>query len=172
MRLSVVALLATLSSLGLAQLDQLPKCAQTCFGNNLGGCNALDFKCVCSNSALIAGLSCCVSQTCTPTEQESTIKVAVQLCNAYQVSVPTSASCAASQTGASTAAPSASGASRNVTAAITSGASAASTGAKTSVSGAAASGPPSQAGSTGAAPLQTAGAGLVGVAIAGLMAAL
>ncbi|ORY00005.1 hypothetical protein BCR34DRAFT_117052 [Clohesyomyces aquaticus] len=178
MRFSVLAVLAAVSSVAVAQLTALPKCAQDCFGGNLGGCKDGDFKCVCSNSDLIASLSCCVAQKCSPTEQESTIKLAVGLCAAYQVTVPTSASCPASQSAASTASPSGTGAVSSGVASITSSAAsrASSAASVASSAAAAASSAASRAsgaaGSTGAAPVQTAGAGILGFAIAGMLAAL
>ncbi|PVH96009.1 hypothetical protein DM02DRAFT_617519 [Periconia macrospinosa] len=105
---TATALVALLGSLTYAQLDQLPKCAQDCFGNSLGSCKQLDFKCICGNATLISSLSCCVSTTCNPQEQASVIQLASSLCQANGVTVPTQASCA-SGASSSTSAPSASG---------------------------------------------------------------
>ncbi|KAF2280828.1 uncharacterized protein EI97DRAFT_428922 [Westerdykella ornata] len=97
MRAAAVTLLATFSFLASAQLlDQLPKCAQDCYGRNTGNCGALDIKCICGNSTLIEGLSCCVASTCNSQDQNTTIMFAKNLCEANGVTVPTSASCAAS----------------------------------------------------------------------------
>ncbi|KAF2749638.1 hypothetical protein M011DRAFT_524329 [Sporormia fimetaria CBS 119925] len=97
MRFTAVTLLAAVSSLAAAQLlDQLPECAQKCYTSNQGTCNAIDIGCICGNSTLIEGLSCCVSQTCQAAEQDTIIKFASGLCAAYDVEVPTSATCAGS----------------------------------------------------------------------------
>jgi hypothetical protein len=73
MRFATLGLVAALSALGAAQnlLDRLPKCAQSCYANNQGDCNAIDIACICGNSTLISGLSCCVFESCNPEEQKS-----------------------------------------------------------------------------------------------------
>ncbi|KAF2176679.1 hypothetical protein K469DRAFT_722069 [Zopfia rhizophila CBS 207.26] len=169
MRFSSVAIVAALSSLALAQnlLDQLPKCAQDCVGSNFGGCNPFDIPCVCKNKDLISNLSCCVSTKCSQQEQDATIKFAIDLCKAYNIEVPTSASCSA-------------GASSTSAASVSSGASNASSVTSeastqapvTAITGASSASTPA-AQSTGAAALHTAGAGFgMGVAMAGFFAAL
>ncbi|KAF2015989.1 hypothetical protein BU24DRAFT_462201 [Aaosphaeria arxii CBS 175.79] len=168
MRLSTTAVLAALCSAALAQnlLDQLPKCARDCFGNSFGNCAPLDIPCICGNQTRIAALSCCVSQTCEDKDEENTIKFARDICSANGITVPTQASCAASQTGApSTAPPS----------------SAATSGASTAASSAASSGAPQSSAATAATqspgaaptPLVAKGIGMGLVAVAGgLLAAL
>ncbi|KAF2242730.1 hypothetical protein BU26DRAFT_131681 [Trematosphaeria pertusa] len=133
-----------------------------CFGTDYGGCNQVDIGCICRNTQRIADLSCCVFQTCNQSDQDLTITLAHNLCKANGVDVPTSASCAS--TAASTSAPTASASGSSASG------SAASVTSTPSGSAAGASG----AGSTGAGvPMATAGPALgVGMAMAGLLAAL
>ncbi|KAF1950677.1 hypothetical protein CC80DRAFT_597947 [Byssothecium circinans] len=167
MRFTVVATLATtLGSLAVAQLGNLPKCAQDCFGSSLGSCSQLDFKCVCGNSTLISSLSCCVAQTCTREEQDSTIQLAVSLCKQVGVNVPTSASCASS-TPASTPAPSSSSGAGNATNATAS--TSAASGGATPTGSAAGVGSSSPAAGV---PMATAGAVGLAMGIAGMVFAL
>ncbi|KAH8731481.1 hypothetical protein GQ44DRAFT_698811 [Phaeosphaeriaceae sp. PMI808] len=180
MRFSVLAAVA-FSSLALAQspIDQIPKCAQACFGNNLGTCGQSDIGCICGNTSVINSVSCCVFATCSQAEIASTIAFAVSLCKIANVNVNTQPSCpsgtAAVSSGGNSAA-SATASSRSGSAAASSGTPAASSGAPAASSGApaASSGTPSASvARTGAAPVPTAGAGLgLGMAIAGIIAAL
>ncbi|PSN60545.1 hypothetical protein BS50DRAFT_639961 [Corynespora cassiicola Philippines] len=160
MRFSSIALLGALSSVALSQglTGSLPECAQNCFGNSLGDCDQNDFRCICGNTELISSLSCCVSQTCSPEEQSAIIGLAAGLCGGVGVQVPTSASCAS--TASATPAPSGSS---NGTASLSGSSTPTASGATAQGSGA---GPAS----TGAAPLHT--AGVMGVAMAGLLMAL
>ncbi|KAF1996144.1 hypothetical protein P154DRAFT_525854 [Amniculicola lignicola CBS 123094] len=186
MRFSTVAFLGALSSVALAQslLDQLPKCAQVCFGSNFGGCQTLDIGCICGNAALIAELSCCVSKGCTAKEADATIKFAAGLCQANGISVPSAASCAASSGASSTPAPAssssgsgvaASSAAGSTTAAGSSASSAVTSAAKSVSSASPSAAAAGTSGSTGAAALHTAGTGMgmgMGLAMAGLLVAL
>ncbi|KAL1798164.1 hypothetical protein ACET3X_002201 [Alternaria dauci] len=173
MRFSIVAAVAAFCSTALAQglLDQIPTCAQACFGNNLGTCGIADIACICSSNAIDA-VSCCVFDTCSQEDISATTQFAVQLCNLQNVDVNTAPSCpsgsatpsagnsSATPTGSASATPSGS-------ASPTSGS------ASPSAEDASATSSASAAGSTGAAPLQTAGAGVgLGLAMVGLLAAL
>lgn len=51
-------------------IQGLPTCAASCVGNSFGNCGTLDVKCICSDTALISGLACCVSTACSPADQE------------------------------------------------------------------------------------------------------
>lgn len=62
---------ALLSSLAFAQIPGLPDCAAKCVGDSFGSCGALDVKCICSNTELLSGLSCCISKACTKEDQDS-----------------------------------------------------------------------------------------------------
>ncbi|RYN23779.1 hypothetical protein AA0113_g2847 [Alternaria arborescens] len=183
MRFSIIAAVAAFSSTALAQglLDQIPQCAQQCFGGNLGSCGVADIACICGSS-VINDVSCCVFATCSQADIQSTTQFAVQLCNLQNVDVNTQPSCpsgsATPSAGNSASASMASSGSASMTssgsASMTSSGSASMT-----ASGSAASGSTSMtasasaAGSTGAAPYQTAGAGIgLGVAMVGLLAAL
>ncbi|KAF2740435.1 hypothetical protein EJ04DRAFT_518746 [Polyplosphaeria fusca] len=153
MRFSSLTILAALGSFALAQnpLDQLPKCAQTCFGSDYGNCAPLDIGCVCGNTALIQKISCCVFATCTDAERDTTIKFAAGLCQANGVTVNTNPTCS------STVAASGSGSASTSSASVTGA---------TVVSGNASP-------TTGAAPGITANACVgMGVAMAGFLAAL
>ncbi|OAL53316.1 hypothetical protein IQ07DRAFT_585261 [Pyrenochaeta sp. DS3sAY3a] len=161
MRFSIVAAVAAFSSTVLAQnlLDQIPKCAQDCFGNSLGTCRTTDIACICGNKEVINSVSCCVFATCPQSDIQSTIDFAVNLCKIVNIEVSTTPDCPSN------------GTSTNST--TTPSASASTTPSVTALTG---SNTPSAAGvsSTGAAaPFQTAGAGLgLGMAMAGLFALL
>ncbi|CAN9188457.1 unnamed protein product [Alternaria alternata] len=175
MRFSIIAAVAAFSSTALAQglLDQIPQCAQQCFGGNLGSCGVADIACICGSS-VINDVSCCVFATCSQADIQSTTQFAVQLCNLQNVDVNTQPSCPSGSATPSAGNSSSASMTSSGSASMTSSGSASMT-----ASGSAASGSTSTtasasaAGSTGAAPYQTAGAGIgLGVAMVGLLAAL
>ncbi|CAI9629899.1 hypothetical protein GT037_007239 [Alternaria burnsii] len=175
MRFSIIAAVAAFSSTALAQglLDQIPQCAQQCFGGNLGSCGVADIACICGSS-VINDVSCCVFATCSQADIQSTTQFAVQLCNLQNVDVNTQPSCPSGSATPSAGNSSSASMTSSGSASMTSSGSASMT-----ASGSAASGSTSMtasasaAGSTGAAPYQTAGAGIgLGVAMVGLLAAL
>jgi hypothetical protein len=162
--LSSLAAVAFWTALTAAQslLKGLPDCAKDCVGNNFGGCSLLDVPCICANKDLINNLSCCVANTCSAADQAAVIKFAKDLCVANGVSVPTQASCAAS------ASPTGSSASSS---AASSGSP--SSGSSSATPTAAANSATASAAQSGAAAVPTMGSGLgLGVAMAGLLAAL
>lgn len=63
-----LAALVTISS--AATVPGLPSCAGSCVGTDFGGCGTLNVQCICSNTALIASLACCVSTACDAADQE------------------------------------------------------------------------------------------------------
>ncbi|KAH7072970.1 hypothetical protein BKA63DRAFT_516114 [Paraphoma chrysanthemicola] len=161
MRFSIVATVAALSSIAFGQsIDQLPQCARTCFGSNVGSCGTADIACICS-SAVIQPVSCCVFSSCSQADIATTIGFAQTICRLANVEVNTAPVCASGS-----ATPSAG----NGTASATASGSASVSG----VTGSASRTPSaSAAGSTGAAPLPSACAGsLLGAAVAGLFAVL
>ncbi|RYN91493.1 hypothetical protein AA0119_g10368 [Alternaria tenuissima] len=175
MRFSIIAAVAAFSSTALAQglLDQIPQCAQQCFGGNLGSCGVADIACICGSS-VINDVSCCVFATCSQADIQTTTNFAVQLCNLQNVDVNTQPSCPSGSATPSAGNSSSASMTSSGSASMTSSGSASMT-----ASGSAASGSTSMtasasaAGSTGAAPYQTAGAGIgLGVAMVGLLAAL
>ncbi|CAN9176145.1 unnamed protein product [Alternaria alternata] len=175
MRFSIIAAVAAFSSTALAQglLDQIPQCAQQCFGGNLGSCGVADIACICGSS-VINDVSCCVFATCSQADIQSTTQFAVQLCNLQNVDVNTQPSCPSGSATPSAGNSSSASMTSSGSASMTSSGSASMT-----ASGSAASGSTSTtasasaAGSTGAAPYQTVGAGIgLGVAMVGLLAAL
>ncbi|CAO2648900.1 Nn.00g098490.m01.CDS01 [Neocucurbitaria sp. VM-36] len=165
MRFSFIVALAAFSSTVLAQglLDQIPKCAQTCFGNNLGTCGFADIGCICGNKEVINTVSCCVFATCSEDDKKKTIDFAVNLCKLNNIDVDTTPDCpsngtASASSGSVSSTPSATG----------------STGSQSTTSMGSQSPTAAGASSTGAsAPFQTAGAGFgLGMAVAGLIAFL
>ncbi|KAM0802825.1 hypothetical protein BDR22DRAFT_842557 [Usnea florida] len=103
--------------LAQAQLQNLPDCAKPCASTLPSQCN-LDVSCICSDSSWISGISCCISTKCSPSDQQKTLNVAVQLCDTVKVTLPSAASCPAS-TGATAGASSAvAGATAGVSSAI------------------------------------------------------
>ncbi|KAH9860534.1 hypothetical protein J1614_011865, partial [Plenodomus biglobosus] len=160
LRASILAAVAAFSASALAQgnlLSQIPQCAQTCFGNNLGSCGPLDIACICGNSAVINTVSCCVFATCPQSDIESTIGFATNLCSLQNVQVDTTPDCPANGTTSASASASASAAST----------------ASPSGSPTASGSPAASTATAAAAPLQQAGAGLgLGAVMAVLFAYL
>ncbi|KAF2854641.1 hypothetical protein T440DRAFT_475755 [Plenodomus tracheiphilus IPT5] len=161
LRASIIAAVVAFSSTALAQgnlLSQIPQCAQTCFGNNLGSCGPLDIGCICGNTPVINTVSCCIFATCPQSDIQSTIAFATNLCSLQNVQLDTTPDCPAN--GTSSASPSASTAS---------GASAYASATRTAASGS----PTAATATAAAAPLQQAGAGLgLGAVMAVLFAYL
>ncbi|KHN99953.1 Extracellular membrane protein, CFEM domain protein [Metarhizium album ARSEF 1941] len=89
----ILAAAAAFAAAQLDQLDKIPQCAQPCVssaidGTNIAGCKAADIRCVCGNKDFIAGISCCLQKSCSPSEIESTINFANKLCAASGVDTP------------------------------------------------------------------------------------
>ncbi|CBX90299.1 hypothetical protein IAQ61_001796 [Plenodomus lingam] len=105
LRSSIITAVAAFGASALAQgnlLSQIPQCAQTCFGNNVGSCGPLDIACICGNSAVINTVSCCVFATCPESDIQSTIGFATNLCNLQNVQVDTTPDCPANNNGTAT----------------------------------------------------------------------
>ncbi|KAL5114980.1 hypothetical protein ACEQ8H_007153 [Pleosporales sp. CAS-2024a] len=188
MRFSIIALVAAFSSTALAQnlLNQIPKCAQTCFGNNMGTCGLADIACICSGPNILP-VSCCVFATCSQAEIASTIQFAVQICKLQNVNINTQPVCA-STTATLSGSPTPSPANSTVpmvtsmaagNATQTPGGTPHSTGStphstgSTPHSTASPSHAPTSAPGSGADSLQSGGAGIgLGLAMVGLLAAL
>ncbi|CAN9200385.1 hypothetical protein CC77DRAFT_1064503 [Alternaria alternata] len=175
MRFSIIAAVAAFSSTALAQglLDQIPQCAQQCFGGNLGSCGVADIACICGSS-VINDVSCCVFATCSQADIQTTTNFAVQLCNLQNVDVNTQPSCPSGSATPSAGNSSSASMTSSGSASMTSSGSASMTSSGSAASGSTSmTASASAAGSTGAAPYQTAGAGIgLGVAMVGLLAAL
>ncbi|KAF2725671.1 hypothetical protein K431DRAFT_309274 [Polychaeton citri CBS 116435] len=167
--LPLIALGATLSQ---AQFAGLPTCAGACIPKDLGGCGQINYDCICTNTALLSQLSCCVSQNCNQEDQDATIKFAQDICgsNANTSALPTTATCASS-----TASPSSSASSNGASSSSPSSQSVSTTGlaaAATSASGSASS----TSSTAEAASTDNAASGLeagvaAAAAVAGLLAA-
>ena len=95
MKFLIQAAWIAFSALCSAQLQDLPACAKPCAANLPSQCH-LDVSCICSDSAWITGISCCISTTCSTSDQQKTLNVAVQLCDTVNVKLPSAASCPAS----------------------------------------------------------------------------
>lgn len=68
--LSTLALSLLASLVGAISVPGLPKCAGACVDpSRLDGCQLLQVKCICTNKALLANLSCCLSVNCSPADQ-------------------------------------------------------------------------------------------------------
>lgn len=72
MRASVIlpSLAALITISAAASIPGLPSCAGSCVGTDFGGCGSLNVQCICSNTALISSLACCVSTACDQADQE------------------------------------------------------------------------------------------------------
>ncbi|KAF2265681.1 hypothetical protein CC78DRAFT_532346 [Lojkania enalia] len=152
MRFPLAAAVAALNAVVLGQdlLGQIPRCAQLCFGTDYGECQGFDIGCICDSEDLIHKVSCCVFATCSIADRNTTIEFASNLCAANGVTVNTNPSCPSTSSAAPTATSSGTASSET-----------------TVVSGVA------NPSSTAAAGIHTAAAGMgVGLAMAGILAAL
>jgi cobalamin biosynthesis Mg chelatase CobN len=73
-------------------------------GGSIGGCKALDIKCVCENGSLLDNLACCLEKNCDEAGKEAAVKYAAQICGSAGVKdIPTEVVCKseASKTGES-----------------------------------------------------------------------
>ncbi|MCJ1376739.1 hypothetical protein MMC20_007984 [Loxospora ochrophaea] len=84
-------------------LSDLPSCAVSCVGNGLSstGCAETDFKCICSDSAWIGQLTCCVESACDQADQQTTVQFADQICKTVNIDLPANPVCSTAS-GAST----------------------------------------------------------------------
>ncbi|KAF1945447.1 hypothetical protein EJ02DRAFT_463276 [Clathrospora elynae] len=178
MRFSILAAIAAFSSTVLAQglLDQIPKCAQTCFGNSLGNCGPIDIGCICGSN-VITSVACCVFSTCPQADINTTISFATQICSLQNVQLDLTPDCPSNGTSSSSAASGSMSPTASVSGMSGSASHAASTAmasSATASSATASSATGASASSTGAAAiLQTAGTGMgFGMVMAGLLAFL
>ncbi|KAF1838687.1 hypothetical protein BDW02DRAFT_644481 [Decorospora gaudefroyi] len=170
MRFSFVAAVAAFSSTVLAQrVDDLPTCAQTCFGDKIGSCASTDIACICS-SKVIDEVACCVFATCTQAQIDTTIDFARDICSLADVEINTNPDCPSASSSAPPASLSSAASSSAVTA-ITGSATQSDSASPTESGTASAATTPTGTGA--AAPLQTASGALgFGVVMAGLLAVL
>ncbi|SLM39269.1 Extracellular membrane protein, CFEM domain, fungi [Lasallia pustulata] len=102
MHTSVLAVLASLLIPALSvstEIAGLPSCAQTCLSNastDLGSCSSVDIKCLCGNIDYINTLSCCLSQSCSTSDQQKALAFDTELCNSVNVTIPNFVGCALS----------------------------------------------------------------------------
>ncbi|KAG9234826.1 hypothetical protein BJ875DRAFT_483846 [Amylocarpus encephaloides] len=89
--------------------SDLPPCAKACaipyFSSSYGefaNCNVRDVACVCTNKSFISDISCCIAQSCSAEDQETTYDFANNLCSQVVIPgtppLPSSASCSSSST--------------------------------------------------------------------------
>jgi len=91
MKFSTVLLVAGAAVVAAQSLADLPTCAKTCAGEKLIGtsCGA-DPKCICTDTTFLTGIAACVTEACTGAgDLDATIKAAVQICNAVNISLDT-----------------------------------------------------------------------------------
>ncbi|KAK0392662.1 hypothetical protein NLU13_2157 [Sarocladium strictum] len=87
---------------GLVAAQQgVPTCAQPCVGaltsgDSIGGCKALDVKCICEKGSLLDNLACCLEKSCDDAGKEAAVKYALQICGSAGVTnIPTAVVCKA-----------------------------------------------------------------------------
>ncbi|KAH8676348.1 hypothetical protein BX600DRAFT_432861 [Xylariales sp. PMI_506] len=160
-----------LASLAAGQLGDLPTCAKSCLteftsGDNIGGCAAINAKCICAQSTFIDGIACCLAGACDSADQSSAVTYAVSFCAIQGVSVPTAVSCTSTAASTVAASTTASATGTGTTPAATGGSvTATSTGTTSATSTSSASATPN------AAHLEAGGSGAAGF-LGGLLAAL
>ncbi|TDZ21885.1 GPI-anchored CFEM domain protein [Colletotrichum sidae] len=96
MKFAVVAI--ALAGLAGAQDTQLPSCAQDCVNrytttSAIAGCSQLDIKCICSNSAFLDGIACCLAGVCPQSDQDTAVRFAKNICTGAGVAVPDQVVC-------------------------------------------------------------------------------
>ncbi|KAK4459031.1 hypothetical protein QBC42DRAFT_14552 [Cladorrhinum samala] len=108
MKVPAVLLSLALATAVAAQGNpELPSCAQKCadqyLRGGIGNCGS-DPKCICSNSAFIDSIACCLVGVCDAPAQTSAVVFASSLCRGFGVTtLPTAVNCpTASPTGAKT----------------------------------------------------------------------
>ncbi|KIV98201.1 hypothetical protein PV10_01878 [Exophiala mesophila] len=77
-------------------VQDLPACAQQCLGNSTSAqltCPVIDIKCLCSTSAYVSAVSCCLYQHCDSDEQALAIQFNQQECEAVNETAPNFVGC-------------------------------------------------------------------------------
>ncbi|KAM5355915.1 hypothetical protein ACJ41O_002561 [Fusarium nematophilum] len=100
---------ALFAGLVVAQAGKLPSCAQSCVdkyttGDGIAGCGQLEVKCICSNENFLDGIACCLEDQCDQEGIAAAIKYAGQICSSAGVDVPDEVVCKDKGSGSSTSA--------------------------------------------------------------------
>ncbi|ETN37739.1 uncharacterized protein HMPREF1541_07362 [Cyphellophora europaea CBS 101466] len=77
-------------------IQQVPQCAQNCLANSTQAqtsCQVIDIACLCSNSAYVSTLSCCLATTCNPQEQSLAIQFNQDECSKVNKTAPAFVGC-------------------------------------------------------------------------------
>lgn len=87
----------------VAAQNGLPTCAESCVSNfttgqEIGGCNSLDIKCICSQQTFLSDIACCLAGACDAADQQTAIGYAQNICGTAGVTVPSSVVCTANAT--------------------------------------------------------------------------
>ncbi|RKU46294.1 hypothetical protein DL546_007633 [Coniochaeta pulveracea] len=105
MKLSLTVL-ALATGLSVAQFSGLPTCATDCanqfLAGGIGNCGR-DVKCICSDTAFIGQISCCLMAACGGDDQTKAIQFAHDICSGSGVTVPDALDCTSTSSGAAAA---------------------------------------------------------------------
>ncbi|EHY60837.1 hypothetical protein ABEF95_013740 [Exophiala dermatitidis] len=77
-------------------VQDIPQCAQQCLSNSTTAqtqCSVIDIGCLCSNTAYVSTLSCCLYQKCSEGEQATAIQFNKQECAAVNETAPDFVGC-------------------------------------------------------------------------------
>ncbi|ETS75552.1 hypothetical protein PFICI_12496 [Pestalotiopsis fici W106-1] len=86
---SIIAL-AAVAVANMADMQQPPQCAMTCFMDNMSSSscsNNMDYKCLCSDSKYISMMESCVQNACSRDEADTTKNWARDMCKEYGVDI-------------------------------------------------------------------------------------
>ncbi|KAH0288784.1 hypothetical protein M436DRAFT_71311 [Aureobasidium namibiae CBS 147.97] len=107
MRATTFTLIAA-ATLAAAQTGAVPDCAKSCVLQALPASCKFNPECICSDTAFISTISCCVLTACDTSGQQAALAYAKQVCAPVGVTnLPTAASCAATAASSGTSAASA-----------------------------------------------------------------
>ncbi|EXJ81875.1 hypothetical protein A1O1_07940 [Capronia coronata CBS 617.96] len=97
--MTLISLLLGLLCLGAVRainVQDIPECAQECLSNSTSAqtqCSVIDIACLCSNTAYVSSLSCCLYQKCSDDEQATAIQFNKQECAAVNETAPDFVGC-------------------------------------------------------------------------------
>ncbi|KIX05173.1 uncharacterized protein Z518_06045 [Rhinocladiella mackenziei CBS 650.93] len=97
MKLTLILIqLVCLRPVQAISVQDIPQCAQNCLSNSTSAqtsCSVIDIACLCSSSAYVAALSCCLYTQCSSEEQTTAIQFNKQECAAVNDTAPDFVGC-------------------------------------------------------------------------------
>ncbi|KAI4240114.1 MAG: hypothetical protein L6R40_005353 [Gallowayella cf. fulva] len=94
-----LAIWFTTASAQSINISEVPTCAQACLINSASEqttCQGADVGCLCKSNDFINVVACCISSSCSNTEQAKAISANVKLCSGANVTIPNYLGCSPS----------------------------------------------------------------------------